>query len=382
LLEGGLFPAALPPLLEALAAEKAADHQLDMLQGIQAGLKGRKDIKAPAVWDTVYGELALSPAPEVRDQVDYLGLLFNDARAAVSLNKVLVDAKVAPERRSAALQALIVRRDAELLPVLLKLLGDPQVSGPVLRSLAAYDDARVPTAILALYPGLKAEARQDALATLASRPAYALALLEAVAKKVVPRSDISVFTARQLQDLRHPQVAEKLEQVWGKLRTTPGDKRKLIAKYKAMLTPDALAKADLAHGRLVFNKTCAQCHMLYGEGKKIGPDLTGSNRNDLYYVLENIIDPSAVISRDYMLNNIVTKSGRLIAGIIVEENERALTVLTVNEKVVVAKDDIDERQVAKISMMPEGQIEQFSFPELRDLVGYLATKEQVPLPKR
>ena len=65
------------------------------------------------------------------------------------------------------------------------------------------------------------------------------------------------------------------------------------------MAPEVVAKGDLAKGRLVFNKMCAQCHILFGEGKKIGPDLTGSNRNDLHYVLENIIDPSAVIGKDY-----------------------------------------------------------------------------------
>jgi putative heme-binding domain-containing protein len=217
--------------------------------------------------------------------------------------------------------------------------------------------------------------KQAALGTLASRPAYALALLDAIEEKRVPRGDVSAFTARQLQDLKDKRVTERLAKVWGQLRQTPAAKKALIAKYKDLLTPDVLSKADPAHGRLVFRKICAQCHVLHGEGAKIGPDLTGSNRGDLHYVLENLIDPSAVIGRDYQLTNIVTTDGRLISGIVVAENDRAVTVQTTTERLVVPRGDIEDRRLTNISMMPEGMIEQMSFTQLRDLVRYLASKQ-------
>jgi putative heme-binding domain-containing protein len=223
--------------------------------------------------------------------------------------------------------------------------------------------------------------KQDAINTLASRPSYALALLTAIERKQVPRADVSAFTARQLKDLRDRRVTEKLDKVWGQIRQTSAEKKNLITKYKALLTPQVLAGANLSQGRAVFNRTCYQCHTLFGAGNKVGPDLTGSNRSDLHYVLENLIDPSAAIADDYRLTNILTTDGRLIAGIIVEETARAVTVQTATERLVLAKSDIEERRRLPISMMPEGQIEQLSFAELRDLVGYLASKEQVPLPK-
>ena len=121
--------------------------------------------------------------------------------------------------------------------------------------------------------------------------------------------------------------------------------------------------------------------MLFGEGHKIGPDLTGSDRANLHYILENSVDPSAVIGSDYRLVNILTRKGRLVAGIVVAENDRAVTVQTATERITLAKDDIEERNLSNVSMMPEGQVEQMTFTELRDLVRYLATKEQVPLPE-
>src|SRR5262249_46880379 len=119
----------------------------------------------------------------------------------------------------------------------------------------------------------------------------------------------------------------------------------------------------------------------YGEGHSIGPDLTGSDRANLHYILENSVDPSAVIGNDYRLTNITTSKGRLIAGIIVEETERARTVQAAAESIGVAKDEIERRKGANVSMMPEGQLEKLTTEELRDLVGYLGSKTQVPLPK-
>src|SRR5207245_2739422 len=75
-----------------------------------------------------------------------------------------------------------------------------------------------------------------------------------------------------------------------------------IARYKKLLTPELLKTGDASAGRALFAKTCMQCHTLYGEGGKVGPDLTGSNRQDLDYLLVNIVDPSAVIAKDYMVS--------------------------------------------------------------------------------
>jgi putative heme-binding domain-containing protein len=373
--------ADLDPLMEFIARAKTPAVQRDALVGLRQGLKGHKDAPMPDVWKSLYPRLADSGLAEVRESAHALGLLFGDRRALAHLGKTLVNQAAPPADREYALVTLAAGRPADLLPSLLKLLEEPDLRGPAIRALAAYHHPDIPKTVLGLYKSLTVAEKQDAINTLASRPSYALALLAAIERKQVPRGDVSTFTARQLKDLRDRRVTEKLDKVWGQIRQTPTEKKVLIAKYKALLTPQALAGANLPQGRAVFNRTCYQCHTLFGAGNKIGPDLTGSNRFDLHYVLENLIDPSAAIADDYRLTNIVTAGGRLISGIIVEETQRAVTVQTAAERLVLAKSDIEERRRLSISMMPEGQIEQLSFTELRDLVGYLASKEQVPLPK-
>jgi putative membrane-bound dehydrogenase-like protein len=370
-----------PPLVAVLEGNTDAALDRDWLEGVLDGLKGRKNVAMPAGWKALYARLQNSPVSEVREPAAGLGLVFGDNDVLVQYKALIADGKADPGRRTAALAALIHHRPEEVKQLLLASLDDAVLRGTALQGLAGYDDAQVPARILAVYAKLTAGEKAVAISTLTSRPKYALALLGAIEKKAIARDDVSVFAARQMADLKDKQVSERLAKVWGTLRSTSGEKKALIAKYTAMLPPEVVAQGDAGQGRLVFNKLCAQCHLLYGEGKKIGPDLTGSNRNDLHYVLENIIDPSAVIGKDYQLSNITLKNGRLISGIIVEENEQALTVQTTTERLLVSKGDIEQRQLSKVSMMPEGQIDQMTLVELRDLVRYLGSKEQVPLPK-
>src|SRR5262249_13599173 len=133
----------------------------------------------------------------------------------------------------------------------------------------------------------------------ASRPGYALALLDAVEKGQVPRRDVSAFTVRQLLGLNNNQVGERITAVWGAVRPASKERAALMKKYKDMLTPDDLKAADRPHGRALFGRTCAACHRLFDDGGDVGPELTGAQRNSLDYLLENILDPSAVVAKEY-----------------------------------------------------------------------------------
>ncbi|MFZ9088794.1 MAG: c-type cytochrome, partial [Planctomycetaceae bacterium] len=153
-----------------------------------------------------------------------------------------------------------------------------------------------------------------------------------------------------------------------------------IAEWKRKLTPEILDRADASQGRLVFQKTCAACHQLYGEGGQIGPDLTGSNRANLDYLLLNSIDPSFDVPAAYRMTTIATVDGRVVNGVIAEEDTTRVILKTVEQpRLVIAKSDIDERVISDKSMMPEGQLDQLKPQQVFDLISYLRTTEQVEL---
>ena len=128
---------------------------------------------------------------------------------------------------------------------------------------------------------------------------------------------------------------------------------------------------------MVFDKTCASCHTLFGEGGNVGPDITGSNRTDLNYILSNVVDPSAVLGSDYRMTVVTTDSGQIISGILQKETDSALTLRTLNDTVVVAKKEIDERQLSNLSLMPDGLLDPMPETDVRDLIAYLRSPTQV-----
>lgn len=372
---------ALDGLVQLLGQFDDPAFQVDLLTGMHQALEGRKNVKMPTGWKKVYPQLSRSKSADVQEKALVLALIFRDDQAIASLKKTAADPQQEVARRRQALSALISNGVDNLSPLLRELTGDRHLRGAAIRGLARYSDEQTPAVILSLYGKLSADEKQDAIHALASRPAYALALLDAVGREQIPARDISTFTARQLDQLGDERVSELLGDVWGRVRAASSDKRALIAKYTKMLSTAVIEQARSSHGRAVFKRTCAQCHTLYDDGGKIGPDITGSNRTNLYYVLENVLDPSAAVAKAYQMTTVVTEGGRVITGIVQRQPNQTITVQTPKERIIVPDEDIALLKPSPLSMMPEGLFDKLSLEEIRDLVGYLATRQQVPLPE-
>lgn len=369
---------ALEQLTEMLAESVDSQFQSDLLTGILQGLQGRRRVAMPGPWPKAYAKLQTSPNAGVRNQALELALIFNDPAALTTLKARAQDANQSADVRQKAIQALVEIRIDDLSSFLLELMDDAVTQSVALRGLAVTDDPSVATKILAAYPSFDSRARQDALQTLASRPEWAKLLLKAIDVGTVPRRDLTAYTIRQLQSLGDKEVSALIDKGWGNVRATDADKRKLIAQYKQRLIK-TLPQADPAAGRAVFEKTCANCHRLFDAGTAVGPDITGSQRHNLDYILENILDPSAVVASDYQMQILATISGRIVTGLVVEETPSALTVQTVNERLVIPIDEIEHRKQSALSLMPEGLLNNLSDQQVRDLIGYLASPQQVPL---
>jgi putative heme-binding domain-containing protein len=327
----------------------------------------------------VAAKLSKSPNPAVREMTQSLSVLFGSSAAFALQREQLMDAKADAASRRNALNTLAAARDPALPPLLRQLLNDPSMRGPALRALAGYDDPNTPEAILAVYASLTVAERQDALSTLLSRVPFARALLAGVADGKIPSRDLTAEMVRQLRSLRNEQIDQEVEKIWGVARESDEDKKKEIARYKAMLAQTPAQPVNLSKGRAVYARVCLQCHGLFGEGGKVGPDLTGSNRADLDYILENIIDPNAVIPNDYRTSTLETKDERVITGIVTHQDNNAVTIVTANETLIIPRNEIDSLDVSEISMMPEGLLDSLTEQEVRDLVAYLASPTQAPL---
>lgn len=309
-----------------------------------------------------------------------LGALFGDARALAEARRIATDPKADVNARKLTLQTLIDQKAENLRPICEAALTTRALNAVAVRGLARENDPALGAKIVAALPTFIENERGSAFAALASRPAWALALLDAVARGEVERSAISASTLRDLRNHNHAGLNQRLAEVMKAIRDAAEDKRKLIASFKARLTPETLAKADKAQGRAMFNLACAACHTLYGEGGKNGPDLTGAGRDNLDYLLENILDPSAVVAPDYRVSQIFLKDGRNLTGIIAARTERTLTLKTVSETLDLDQRDITTIKDSALSLMPDGLLQALPPEQVPNLIAYLMFKAQVPLP--
>jgi putative heme-binding domain-containing protein len=224
------------------------------------------------------------------------------------------------------------------------------------------------------YSSAPPEDRAGLVSTLISRATWATRLLQGVIDGQVPLKDLTAFHARQIRSYQDPALSKMVTEVWGDVRESPAEKIAKIAQWKTQLTTPVLDQADQANGRRLYQNLCATCHVLNGEGGRIGPELTGSNRDNLDYLLQNIGDPGSVVAKDYQLTTLTMKDARVLAGFIRSKNDRTLTLQTLAESLTVPLSDIDQTEIAPISLMPEGLLESLNANDLRDIIGYLMAK--------
>jgi putative membrane-bound dehydrogenase-like protein len=352
-----------------------------IIDGALEALKGRKRVTMPDGWSKAFDRLTAGSAPEVQAKASALGLLFGDPDAELGLRLVLENRAADLGARKFALQNLVERRSADLSGILIAMLDEPSMRSAAIRGLAAYQDPETPKAILGHYGALAPAERDDAIATLVSRPAWAKRLLEAVQGGQVAARDLSTTVARQILAFHDESLTVALERAWGKLRSTSSDKARLIDRYRGIVSSRELEPPDASHGRQLYARMCGQCHRLFGEGGTLGPDLTGSDRANVDYILENVLDPSASVGRDFTLTTVATVDGRLVAGVLRSQTPATVVVQTAAEQITIPREEVEAIRPSNVSMMPEGQLEPLSPKEVRDLFAYLASSRQVQMPK-
>ena len=372
--------APLTQLTELIAVTPDTEVRLDILRGLSAALQGQRSVPMPAGWAAVEETLSTSDNTEVRALAQSLGLTFGSQKAMAALRGIAADAKAPAELRRSAIESLLRVHDTSLAPLLQSQLNDPAVRGVSLRGLGGFDDAQSPATILAVYESLDGNERRDALNTLASRVTYARPLLVAVAAGKIPKTDLTADLVRQLRNLKDEPLRNQLTEVWGVIRETSPDMQAEVEKYKGIYWAGGSQPGDAPRGRAVFNRICAQCHHLFDSGGNVGPNITGANRGDLDYLLQNILYPNAVIPNEYRAATLETKDGRVVTGIIKSQTASGYVVQTVNEQVTLPRTEVTKLEQSEISMMPEGLIGSLQPQEIRDLLYYLGRPGQVPLP--
>ncbi len=368
-----------PAMVESVVALAAANGKKSeaLLKGLMEGFKGVRNAPMPRSWEESVLVLAKRNPKLTRE----LSALFGDGRAMESLKATVLDEKETIPVRKRALEALIDGKVEGLRPLCEKLFWTKGLCETAVKGLAQFGDDEVGKNLVKNLseirrPGDKA-AVVDALVT---RSKWASLLLAGMEAGKIPRKVVTPFHARQILAMKDEALSKLLRNVWGEVRRSDEALTKKISALEKVLIPEIRSKGDKAQGRVLFQMLCASCHQLYGEGAKLGPDLTGSGRADLGYLLENIVAPNSVVPAEYQMSIVTLNDQRILSGVVSSSDAKTTTLRTLAGEVTMEKSSIVKVTRVADSMMPPGLLDTLSEEQIRDLISYLMHPQQVALP--
>jgi len=337
----------------ALSAEKLA--------GILKSARSEMNLQTGALGDIVTTLNAFNGDPSARAIV-HLQLLNPESGETIRVN---------------AMNALIALKDPEMLPAIKEMLArkdlklSRQFRVSVLDSISQLRDPQVADVLLKNFPHFEPDIQPKVIEVLTQRPVWSLTLLKAIDAGQIDKSLVNLNQLSRMNTFKQPGLQELIARHYGTIRAgARSDRQGVINKNRDFLrgTP-----GDPVLGVAVFKRVCAQCHKIYGEGSDVGPEITRNGRNNWDQLIQNVLDPSAVIGPGYQARMIATEDGRVLTGLPVEDSaERVVLKLPGGKLETIPKDQIEQDKLSELSLMPE-EIEKLMTPqELADLFAYLS----------
>lgn len=251
---------------------------------------------------------------------------------------------------------------------LLDLLNDslPAPFGPaVLEQVRQLSDPAIADALLASWPTLPPARRGERIELLLTRPDWTARLLDAVTRGIVAPAE---FSATQRDSLRrHPRAG--LRDTAARLFTIPAnDRAAVLARYKEVGRLTGVAAEGFRH----FERLCATCHALRGQGHPVGPDIAAYRSKDASDFVTAVLDPNAAIDARSVAYRVELADGRTLTGIVADESNSAFTVVQPGG----LRERIERKYALRIeaaggSLMPEGFEAELTPQALADLLAWL-----------
>jgi putative membrane-bound dehydrogenase-like protein len=362
-------PTAFDALLKLLGEQtKQADS---LLGGIERAVLGIKGFERPVKWSEISSKLQGNP------NALKLSVLFGDDDAIGQMEELVMNTDAGIGVRKQTMKILIDSNSPNLKSISDQLLKSVGMKIWAVRGLSKFEDNRTGEMLVSNLQSFDREERNVVVEILCGRINWANELLSGIENGQVSKSWISPYHALQIKSLKDETLDKRLDQCWGLIRTSPEYLAKRKGELKTELNSVAVSKADLKKGSLLYDQQCSGCHQLYGRGGNLGPDLTGSGRSNIEYLLENIVDPNSAVSADYRMNVIQINDGRVLSGMITEQDRNSLTLRMPDSDMVVSKSMIKKRETLSHSVMPSGLLDNLTREERRDLIAYLMHPSQV-----
>ena len=370
----------LKAVASIIVAAPSTKMRADLFSAIEKGL--REELKERQI--AVLNQFPIALQQQLTNAIDADSTalrILAKLHYELAWKKVLqlaADGKVAPATRIAMLELIGEIADPSGTAILQNAASLNQPEAVQLAALNALQ--QIPTAdireIVAGYAQMSAAVRGKARDVLLSRKTWAHVFLLSVKSGRYAKDEVTVDQLQKVAAFEDKELNDLVKSIWGNIgRGTPEEKLADIRRFNNDLRA---AAGDISRGHQVFLKTCAVCHELFGEGEKVGPELTHANRHDKDFLLTSIVDPSAVIRKEFLNYNVELKDGRSVSGLIVEQSANIVTLVAAkNERTTIPRDQIVSMQESALSLMPEGLLHPLTPQERRDLFSYLQSEKPI-----
>ncbi len=268
----------------------------------------------------------------------------------------------------------------DAVPVMLKLVKEDPADTIVqacLLALQSFESNDIALATLESYSQFNESTQAVAQTLLVSREAWLHTLLDAIDTGLIKAESIQQESVLKMLLYDNPDLQAKAEKHFGRVSAaSAGELQKRIDQLVSIIGE---ASGNPYDGKQLYLKHCGKCHQLFTDGGNIGPNLTAYKRDDLQYILLNVVNPSIAIREGFENFAIFTLDGRTLTGFIDDQDNRVV-VLRGNDgqRTVINRDDIDEMQAIPRSIMPEGILKTLKPQEIRDLFAYLRASQPLP----
>jgi putative heme-binding domain-containing protein len=205
---------------------------------------------------------------------------------------------------------------------------------------------------------------------LVSRREWAKLFVAEVDKAEIKPRDVAPDIVRQLELYKDPEIDRLVRKHWSAAGAKLSSQEKLgeMLRLKRVLA----TTGDVGKGKELFTQRCGACHMLFNEGGKIGPELTGYERNNPDFWLLAILDPSAEIREGYGAYTVKMKDGQTLMGMVVQQDASNVVLKDMaGQTQTVRMSQVDKLEAFPQSLMPEGLLGGLDDAAVRDLFAYL-----------
>lgn len=364
-----------PPVAQALLSRVIQqDHEEEVsiiLHGMSEALQGWSKADQPDNWETVYQHWHQTKNPEIAGYLRELAVVFGDGRIDTTLMEIAGDEARDIHTRRNALDTLAKSNKEANIPFLQRMLKERKMSDIAVQGLTLQWSDEIAELLTRQYGGMSRHGKDTVIESLTSRTTGIVHLLNGIQNKRIPARDIKAFERRKMVRLSDPSLMETIRSIWPESLEQDLEEKVLTENWHQRIHALKKADADLIAGRELFQTLCGSCHKLRGSGGQLGPDLTGADRANLDYLLENMLFPSRSVPDDYRMLRVTMKDGRSLDGLKGPETQSTMVLKTPTQTMVLEKESIEEIIISKLSLMPEGLLGGLNDNQLRDLFGYL-----------